>query len=57
MTTTDFPVLLDDDGEGTLHVNITAEGLIIDLFHGDELIATWARTAQEFTEKLLEDVR
>lgn len=49
----DFYVLVgDDDQEGVLHVALTDEGIIADLFVSDELVGTWARTAQELTEEL-----
>ena len=36
--------------EQTMTVNITDEGVIIDMFDGDNLIATYGRTFEEWAE-------
>lgn len=49
--TKDYTVLWgDDDKEHTLHVKLTGEGVIIDLFDGVTLVNTWGRTAQEMAD-------
>lgn len=51
---TEFPIIYKDDGdiEATAIFNLTDEGLIVDVWAGDELIQSWGWTAQEFIDDL-----
>ena len=44
----------DENEESALTVKLTYEGIIADVFRGDELLGTWAMTAQELTEMIQE---
>jgi hypothetical protein len=47
-----YTVLDENDDEVALHVHCTTEGLIVDLYdQSGECVATWALTAQEFTDR------
>lgn len=44
----------DENEESTLHVQLTEEGIIADVFRDDVLVGTWAMTDQELTETIQE---
>ena len=49
----DYKVFWPDSelaGEVNLHIKLTEEGIIADVFDGDEHLGTWAITAQELTD-------
>ena len=46
----EFEVTLPDDTEATLVVNVTDEGVILDVIVDGEVVQTWGRTAQEIVE-------
>lgn len=48
-----YPVILDDETEGTLTIALTDEGIIADLLDASgEVIATFSNMADEFVELL-----
>jgi hypothetical protein len=51
-----YPVTLpDSEEEGSIQFHLTPEGLIVDVFdHNGECVSTFAKTAQEFSDYLLE---
>lgn len=48
----------NDDGDSLLIINLTEEGLIIDVYdaEGVDLLRTWCATADEIAESLLSEV-
>lgn len=42
-----------DTEPAVLVVNVTDEGVILDLIRDDEVVVTWGRTAQEIVDTLL----
>ncbi len=52
--TTDNTTSIDLDGGETLVINQTHEGLLLDLYSGDEHLATVGRTFDEWAEWMRE---
>jgi hypothetical protein len=46
----EFYVVGEDDQEATLLVNVTEEGIILDLIVDGQVVMTWGRTAQEIVD-------
>lgn len=46
----DYAVIWGEDEFATLHVQLTDEGIIADVFAGGVLVGTWATTAQDLTD-------
>ena len=47
-------VVIWNDSEALMTVQLTDEGIIVDVISGDEVVGTWANTAQELTETIQE---
>jgi hypothetical protein len=50
-----YEVILMDDEPGELHINLTEEGVIMDVYNkdGDRCYGTWGRTAMELLDMII----
>ena len=48
-------VVIWNDSEALMTIQLTDEGIIVDVISGEEVVGTWANTAQELAETMLED--
>jgi len=50
----DYRVIWGEDEFATLHIQLTSEGIIADVFAGGVHVGTWAMTDQELTDNIQE---